>query len=257
MSNPDEVRAYLASKPQLGHLTQVSGWKANEALAVATNPAKNTSTQVLSNTAVANIKQEATELLLNRLINKANNKNLLSRLTKVKDKSGLKQVAVALGLPATAPELNWIKEDELNDLKEQARIRLFNLRVAEASPLGLKAHPKLVDGFAQRDTAQQEELLQVQDEFHQLLRAQDSKAFKHYLGFNLSEDWAQEIMLENNRLIPLNAIHNAAVARALAYINPALSLDSDAIVAINQTFTGLNPTAFTDPLHYKNWVDSY
>ena len=68
VNNAAECRAYLAARPRLGDLTQIYGWELNEVVPVvqpsqAIPPhAKNTSTKVLTDPAIAYIKNQASEL---------------------------------------------------------------------------------------------------------------------------------------------------------------------------------------------------
>lgn len=70
-NNPDEVRAYLASKPELGHLGQAHGWKKDEAVDPAQEPPaplKNKSVHVLTNAAIKELQRQALMIYLRRYI---------------------------------------------------------------------------------------------------------------------------------------------------------------------------------------------
>lgn len=105
--NPAECRAYLAARASLGDLTQIYGWEPNEVVPVVQPPqtipphAKNTSTKVLTDPAIASIKNQASELLLGKLIGQSNNHIFLTSLLGAVDKPELDRAAISLGFPAT------------------------------------------------------------------------------------------------------------------------------------------------------------
>ena len=123
VNNPDECRAYLASKPQLGSLTQVHGWKPNEAAAVV--PPKNTSINVLTDQAIAGIKKEAGELLFFKLIEQSDSLYYLTSLAHAEDKAGLERAAVGIGFPVQGTAFLTLEElEEVRDVIEDRLKRL-------------------------------------------------------------------------------------------------------------------------------------
>jgi hypothetical protein len=89
-NNPDECRAYMASRQQLGI--------ADPEIQPPLLPG-NTTTDLLSNAAVIRIQTQSRDLLLSRLIEKTENKNFLVQLLTANDRSTLEAAASNLGYP--------------------------------------------------------------------------------------------------------------------------------------------------------------
>jgi hypothetical protein len=91
-NNPDECRAYMASRQQLGI--------ADPEIQPPLLPG-NTTTDLLSNAAVIRIQTQSRDLLLSRLIEKTENNNFLVQLLTANDRSTLEAAASNLGYPQT------------------------------------------------------------------------------------------------------------------------------------------------------------
>ncbi|AMP93199.1 interaptin [Legionella pneumophila subsp. pascullei] len=121
-NNPDECRAYIASKkPALGNFSEenVHGWKKDEY--TSTNPPVtiNKSTDVLPDEAINRIKKEAGELLLIKLINGSENTQLLKDLRDARTKPEAERAANALGFPVEGNGILFLSSDVIDALEER------------------------------------------------------------------------------------------------------------------------------------------
>ncbi|BCA94551.1 interaptin [Legionella antarctica] len=108
-NNPDECRAYLADKTELGLLKNAKGWLPNvTVLNPTTNtqvpavPPQNKSVAVLPDEAIKQIQQFASIYLLNNLIFKSTDKVALKQLLDASNQSELNAAMQALGFPQQA-----------------------------------------------------------------------------------------------------------------------------------------------------------
>jgi hypothetical protein len=138
VNNPDEIRAYLASKPNWGSLQQVHGWKTN--VVVTGQPAKNKSVDILSDQAIAEIKKDAGELLFFTLIEQSENPYYLTSLVNAADKRGLDMAIKGLGFPSEGTAT--LSLELLDEARETINARLKHLRLE-------KRHAELTDSDPQ------------------------------------------------------------------------------------------------------------
>ena len=131
-NNPDECRAYLAERPALGDLTRIKGWKANEVvpdikIPFAIPPLKNTSTDVLTDQAIEDIRKRASELLLLKLTAKSDDQSLLTSIVTSLVKPSLDAALKAFNFPASgieflnpplAPEVSQAMTTRIGELKK-------------------------------------------------------------------------------------------------------------------------------------------
>lgn len=121
-NNPDECRAYIASKkPSLGNFTEenVHGWKKDEYTPTIPPVTINKSTDVLPDEAINRIKKEAGELLLIKLINGSENTQLLKDLRDAKNKPEAERAANALGFPTEGNGILFLSSDVMDVLEER------------------------------------------------------------------------------------------------------------------------------------------
>lgn len=133
-NNPDECRAYLASKPDIfSDLSQTSGWQPDVTLAplppATVGKKGNKSTNILSDLAIGEVKKEASQLLLLQLINGSEDQQLLSNLLSAGTKPAVEGAANALGFPTEgngllshplSHEISIALTDRITELKEKA-----------------------------------------------------------------------------------------------------------------------------------------
>lgn len=122
-NNPEECRAYIESKkPGLGNFSEgnVHGWLKEEYTQTIppTIPPKaiNKSTGVLSDGAIKKIKEQASELLLLKLIKNCENRQLLKDLLTANSKTEAEHAANAIGFPTEGNgELSYPLSDEVEE----------------------------------------------------------------------------------------------------------------------------------------------
>lgn len=122
-NNPEECRAYIESKkPGLGNFSEgnVHGWLKEEYTPTTppTIPPKaiNKSTGVLSDGAIKKIKEQASELLLLKLIKNCENRQLLKDLLTANSKTEAEHAANAIGFPTEGNgELSYPLSDEVEE----------------------------------------------------------------------------------------------------------------------------------------------
>lgn len=122
-NNPEECRAYIESKkPGLGNFSEgnVHGWLKEEYTPTIhpTIPPKaiNKSTGVLSDGAIKKIKEQASELLLLKLIKNCENRQLLKDLLTANSKTEAEHAANAIGFPTEGNgELSYPLSDEVEE----------------------------------------------------------------------------------------------------------------------------------------------
>ncbi|HAT1792204.1 TPA: interaptin [Legionella pneumophila] len=118
-NNPEECRAYIESKkPALGNFSEgnVHGWLKEEYTPTIPPKAINKSTGVLSDGAIKKIKEQASELLLLKLIKNCENQQLLKDLLTANSKTEAEHAANALGFPTEGNgELSYPLSDEIEE----------------------------------------------------------------------------------------------------------------------------------------------
>ncbi|HAT1876428.1 TPA: Dot/Icm T4SS effector Ceg28 [Legionella pneumophila] len=118
-NNPEECRAYIESKkPALGNFSEgnVHGWLKEEYTPTIPPKAINKSTDVLSDRAIKKIKEQASELLLLKLIKNCENRQLLKDLQTANSKTEAEHAANALGFPTEGNgELSYPLSDEVEE----------------------------------------------------------------------------------------------------------------------------------------------
>ncbi|HAU1321719.1 TPA: phosphoenolpyruvate carboxylase [Legionella pneumophila] len=118
-NNPEECRAYIESKkPGLGNFSEgnVHGWLKEEYTPTIPPKAINKSTDVLSDGAIKKIKEQASELLLLKLIKNCENRQLLKDLLTANSKTEAEHAANALGFPTEGNgELSYPLSDEVEE----------------------------------------------------------------------------------------------------------------------------------------------
>ena len=95
-NNPDECRAYLASKPEFGKLNALPDWIKNTDKDTAATPsakAKSLYKGILTDDAIDDLKEEASALLLKQLIEKCEDQQLLVNLLSAGKKADLNKHA--------------------------------------------------------------------------------------------------------------------------------------------------------------------
>ncbi len=144
-NNPEECRAYIESKkPALGNFSEgnVHGWLKEEYTPTIPPKAINKSTDVLSDRAIKKIKEQASELLLLKLIKNCENRQLLKDLQTANSKTEAEHAANALGFPTEGNgELSYPLSDEveealddiIQELEEKAAKRGFDSYVQSLS----------------------------------------------------------------------------------------------------------------------------
>ncbi|HIG0328743.1 TPA: interaptin [Legionella pneumophila] len=121
-NNPDECRAYIASKkPALGNFSEenVHGWKKDEYTLTIPPVTINKSTDVLPDEAINRIKKEAGELLLIKLINSSENTQLLKDLRDARSKPEAERAANALGFPTEGNGVLFLSREVVDALEER------------------------------------------------------------------------------------------------------------------------------------------
>ncbi|HDV5816919.1 TPA: interaptin [Legionella pneumophila] len=118
-NNPEECRAYIESKkPGLGNFSEgnVHGWLKEEYTQTIPQKAINKSTGVLSDGAIKKIKEQASELLLLKLIKNCENRQLLKDLLTANSKTEAEHAANAIGFPTEGNgELSYPLSDEVEE----------------------------------------------------------------------------------------------------------------------------------------------
>ncbi|HEO1453463.1 TPA: interaptin [Legionella pneumophila] len=118
-NNPEECRAYIESKkPGLGNFSEgnVHGWLKEEYTPTIPQKAINKSTGVLSDGAIKKIKEQASELLLLKLIKNCENRQLLKDLLTANSKTEAEHAANAIGFPTEGNgELSYPLSDEVEE----------------------------------------------------------------------------------------------------------------------------------------------
>lgn len=118
-NNPEECRAYIESKkPGLGNFSEgnVHGWLKEEYTLTIPQKAINKSTGVLSDGAIKKIKEQASELLLLKLIKNCENRQLLKDLLTANSKTEAEHAANAIGFPTEGNgELSYPLSDEVEE----------------------------------------------------------------------------------------------------------------------------------------------
>ncbi|HAT8251096.1 TPA: interaptin [Legionella pneumophila] len=118
-NNPEECRAYIESKkPGLGNFSEgnVHGWLKEEYTPTIPPKAINKSTDVLSDGAIKKIKEQASELLLLKLIKNCKNRQLLKDLLTANSKTEAEHAANAIGFPTEGNgELSYRLSDEVEE----------------------------------------------------------------------------------------------------------------------------------------------
>lgn len=118
-NNPEECRAYIESKkPALGNFSEgnVHGWLKEEYTPTIPPKAINKSTDVLSDGAIKKIKEQASELLLLKLIKNCENRQLLKDLLTANSKTEAEHAANAIGFPTEGNgELSYPLSDEVEE----------------------------------------------------------------------------------------------------------------------------------------------
>lgn len=118
-NNPEECRAYIESKkPGLGNFSEgnVHGWLKEEYTPTIPPKAINKSTDVLSDGAIKKIKEQASELLLLKLIKNCENRQLLKDLLTANSKTEAEHAANAIGFPTEGNgELSYPLSDEVEE----------------------------------------------------------------------------------------------------------------------------------------------
>lgn len=118
-NNPEECRAYIESKkPGLGNFSEgnVHGWLKEEYTPTIPPKAINKSTGVLSDEAIKKIKEQASELLLLKLIKNCENRQLLKDLLTANSKTEAEHAANAIGFPTEGNgELSYPLSDEVEE----------------------------------------------------------------------------------------------------------------------------------------------
>ncbi|HBC0075992.1 TPA: interaptin [Legionella pneumophila] len=144
-NNPEECRAYIESKkPGLGNFSEgnVHGWLKEEYTPTIPPKAINKSTDVLSDGAIKKIKEQASELLLLKLIKNCENRQLLKDLLTANSKTKAEHAANAIGFPTEGNgELSYPLSDEvekalddiIQELEEEAAKAGFDSYVQSLS----------------------------------------------------------------------------------------------------------------------------
>lgn len=118
-NNPEECRAYIESKkPALGNFSEgnMHGWLKEEYTPTIPPKAINKSTGVLSDGAIKKIKEQASELLLLKLIKNCENQQLLKDLLTANSKTEAEHAANAIGFPTEGNgELSYPLSDEIEE----------------------------------------------------------------------------------------------------------------------------------------------
>ncbi|WP_241480449.1 hypothetical protein [Legionella norrlandica] len=157
-NNPDQCRAYLASKkPELGNFSQdnVPGWVEDEHTLTIPPVAINKSTNVLPDEAMKRIKEYAQDTLLLKFINRSRNDQLLDNLCKAGNEQTLKSAANALGLPPGASgvlsfplsdAVKGVLEERIEELRQNAAQTGFEGYVQSLSKDALLAKKAGLEG---------------------------------------------------------------------------------------------------------------
>lgn len=126
-NNPDEVRAYLASKPELGNLSQAHGWKKDEVL-TSPAPSSNKSTHILTDAAIKEVQRQVVMIYLERyIVTNVTDLNILHELDAA-DTAGFKDIVRdKLKLQQT----DLLSDSDIQKLKELITKRRTDLRTAK------------------------------------------------------------------------------------------------------------------------------
>lgn len=150
---------------------------------------------------------------------------------------------------------DWVKNEDLKDIKQWIRSRHFVLTMNESSQIGIRAHPALFALFNTLPDDKQRDLLNKPQVLQKILHATDAETVAHYLGKN--REGVRDLLLENEFNASYKGIHNAAVAKILAGFDPLIFLNEDQIAKINEALLAANEisNAFTEVAVYKIFVD--
>ncbi|HBD7490674.1 TPA: interaptin [Legionella pneumophila] len=203
---------------------------------------------------LGSLKKNMMKSFINNIKDETNLKALdaLKALDGAKNLDKFKEVLGKLGITPA----DWVKDNDLKDMKQWARARQFELEINRVSSLGSGAHSKLMSTLTQLPVEKQREILAKPQQLRHLMNAYESHVAEHYLGKNASG--IAELLTENKRLEGFRAIHNAEVARVLANFKPEITLNDKQVAAINQALTtaNSNPNTYTQVTDYKTLIDA-
>lgn len=203
---------------------------------------------------LGSLKKNMMKSFINNIKDETNLKALdaLKALDGAKNLDKFKEVLGKLGITPA----DWVKDNDLKDMKQWARARQFELEINRVSSLGSGAHSKLMSTLTQLPVEKQREILAKPQQLRHLMNAYESHVAEHCLGKNASG--IAELLTENKRLEGFRAIHNAEVARVLANFKPEITLNDKQVAAINQALTtaNSNPNTYTQVTDYKTLIDA-
>jgi len=165
-------------------------------------------------------------------------KEELKSLDSVKDVADFRKELVKIMKLTDPTALAWIQDQDMIELTQEINSHRFEMHVDAASYLGKGTRPELLAELKGLPIEKQRELLKkpaedLEQDLHHLMNAKDERTVKHYLGREFKN--ADKIIKENDsiREAGFKKIHNAAVAKVLANITPAIRLSQNAINKIN------------------------
>lgn len=190
---------------------------------------------------IKTLKSERLRLL--EIINRTKDQDLLQALIKAKGIPALLEILKESALLGNYPA--WFNKGDAIDSQELAWIRLFAIKVAEMSPLGVEAHAKLFKAFKELSFLEKKHILKKlleKKSLSRLLKADSPGAlkscWKDIVGEGVSAQTLQEIAEavseENQYNALLKAIHNAPLAKILSDLRPGLSLTAAMLDDLNR-----------------------
>ena len=156
---------------------------------------------------------------------------------KLKQLAEAKDVAAFKALINNPPMSNvdWVGDAEMIKIQKAARNRLFELKFEQISGLGAKSHQELLNALAKLSPESQNKLLA--DDKLSTLRAltniNDKVSLKAIFGNSLTDPAAQALVDENKRLAIFKQIHNPAIAKVLANLEPPIPISKELVKKIN------------------------
>lgn len=191
--------------------------------------------------------------MFQNVVNRMTNPGQLKALDETKS---LAKFQEALGRLGITPN-DWVKDSDLQDMKQWIRSRQLELQVRDVSQLGSTVHSKLFSVFKDLPVDKQREILEKPETLRDILNAKEKHIAEHYLGKDAKG--IDELVAENTRLSAFREIHNSEIARILANFKPDITLSGDQVNEINKALHEVkasdHPDTFTDAREYKSLID--
>lgn len=175
----------------------------------------------------------------------------LTDLAKAKNTDAFCQALNRIGIT----ELSWRGDEAARTSIQKAALQTaIKEQIALVSPFGLNAHPQLLAFIKTLDLEKQKGLFEKPEVVKALLYAQDEATIKRIIGDDSIDVLA--LSEENKNLGKIAKIQNAAIAKALARVQPTLDLGEEKITSINAIINAIAvpPNPPINPLDDGNYV---